>query len=106
MKTANLPIPTYAKSVKDILLTAFDCFTTNDLAQLITVQYPNLSYKSQLRLVQIAAKALRNLNPAIALKHGYQVKDLQPKKLDGIPTYSRMGAKAILEYMNYEVTLL
>jgi|GEM_PF-5931746 hypothetical protein len=106
MKTANLPIPTYANSVKNILLTAFDCFTTNDLAQLITAQYPNLSYKSQLRLVQIAAKAIRDLSPSIAQKHGYQTEDLKPKKLDGIAVYSRMGAKAILEYMNYQVTLL
>jgi len=55
MKTANLPIPTYANSVKNILL---------------------------------------------------QTEDLKPKKLDGIAVYSRMGAKAILEYMNYQVTLL
>jgi hypothetical protein len=106
MKTANLPIPTYANSVKNILLTAYDCFTTNDLTKLITVQYPNLSYKSQLRLIQIAAKAIRDLSPSVATKYGYQLEDLQPKKLDGIPVYSRMGAKAILEYMNYEVTLL
>ena len=106
MKTAHLPVPTFANSVKNILLTDFDCFTTKDLARLITAQYQNLSFDSQVRLVQIAAKAIRNLSPAIAAKHGYQTEDLQPKKLDGIAVYSRMGAKAILEYMNYQVELL
>lgn len=106
MKTAHLPIPTYANSVKNILLTAYDCFTTKDLARLITAQYPNLSFDSQVRLAQMAAKAIRDLSPSIAQKHGYKTEDLKPKKLDGIAVYSRMGAKAILEYMNYEVTLL
>jgi hypothetical protein len=106
MKTANLPIPTYANSVKKILLTAYDCFTTKDLARLITAQYPSLSFDSQVRLAQIAAKAIRDLSPSVAQKHGYQTEDLKPKKLDGIAVYSRLGAKAILEYMNYEVILL
>lgn len=106
MKTAHLPVPTHETSVKNVLLTPYDCFTTKDIARLITAQYPSLSFNSQVRLVQMAAKSIRNLPCLVAQKYGYQTEDLKPKKLDGIAVYSRMGAKAILEYMNYEVTLL
>ena len=106
MKTAHLPTPKYVSPKNEIALTDFGWFTTRDIANLIVSQYLTLSLSSQHRLVQKAIADLKLYNFDSDGEVEYQNKDFIPEYQSGIAIYSRIAAKAILEYMKYEVNLL
>lgn len=106
MKTANLPTPKYVNRTNEIALTNFPEFTTRDIANLILAQYPHLSFASQHRLVQKAIATLKLYDFDSDDEAEYQNSDFIPEYESGTPIYSRKAAKAVLEYMRYEVNLL
>lgn len=106
MKSAHLPVPKYVTPKNEIALTDFGWFTTRDLASLILAQYPTLSFASQHRLVQKAIANLKLYDFDSDSETEYQNSDFIPAYQSGIAIYSRKAAKAIFEYMRYEVNLL
>ncbi len=106
MKTAHLPTPKYVSPKNPIALTDFGWFTTRDIANLIVSQYPTLSLTSQHRLVQKAIANLKLYDFDSDEEYEYQNRDFIPEYHSGIAIYTRKAAKAVLEYMKYEVNLL
>lgn len=105
LKSAH-PDPPAMREEKRIKLVDHPWFTTRYLAQIIVHQYPQLSERSQQRLVQISIQELRLHSFDKIPIDGYAANDLISKLPYGTPEYSRKCAKLILENMRYEVELL
>jgi hypothetical protein len=105
LKSAH-PAPPPIRGEKRIKLIDYPWFTTRYLAQIIVHQYPELSERSQQRLVQISIQELRLHNFESYPITGYFSEDLKPRLPHGTPEYSRKAAQLILENMRYEVELL
>jgi hypothetical protein len=78
MEKSAHPIPPSPEERK-LKLLDYPWFTTRYLAEIIVLQYPNLSQTSQQRLVQISAQELRNHD-----FKKYPIKDYESKTFDRI----------------------
>jgi len=100
-KTAH-PSPPIPQE-KRIAIVDYPWYTTAYIAEIIVLQYPHLSKRSQQRLVQISAQELRNHDFKKYPIKDYEAKTFEQKMSSGVPFYSLKAAIAILENMNYEV---
>lgn len=105
LKSAH-PAPPPLQQEKRIELVDYPWFSTSYIAEIIVSQYPNLSRRSQQRLVQKSIQELKLHNWAKFPIEGYCEQDLIPRLPYGTSEYSRKAAQLILENMKYEVELL
>lgn len=105
LKSAH-PAPPPLQDEKRIELIDWSWFSTAYIAEIIVSQYPNLSKRSQQRLVQKSIQDLKLHDFAKFPIKGYCEQDLIPRLPYGTPEYSRKATQLILENMKYEVELL
>ena len=105
LKSAH-PAPPPLRQKKRIELIDWPWFCTAYIAEIIVFQYPNLSRRSQQRLVQISIQELKLHDWANYPIKGYCLDDLTPRLPDGTAEYSRKATQLILQNMKYEVELL
>jgi hypothetical protein len=105
LKSAH-PAPPPLRQKKRIELIDWPWFCTAYIAEIIVFQYPDLSRRSQQRLVQKSIQELKLHNFAKFPIKGYCEQDLIPRLPYGTPEYSRKATQLILENMCYEVKLL